>query len=405
MLRNYNKNTTKAILILSLFLLPILLLSHNTSATTIIKKSQLKRVATFGLKGSWSNQGGALTENYYVYLDCSSHCAKGSHIRIVDRNTCAQVKSLKISHRLSGPYYKWGSNSVTLMNIGDKVGCVKLAGKNSRITSSGCSKPKGGAHLTYQGTAQGTTEYFNKHRFRVAGYHGALIGVWNKKKKVGEWKIPKSAVNGEPEGITVDGATGEVYISFDLKKTKKHPRRIAFYKVDSSVFAKYTGKNITSNPVICKGIGNAKGTPSEPSITPGDSETEEIYKPHTKPQSEYKFDGNIGTNLFGNIQDDGKGCGIYTVLNLIIDILTIGIGIAATIGIAVSGITYLTARGNEERTTKAKRRIYNIVMGVAAYAVLWALLNWVLPDGKFSINNKICKSISLNIDSESLNHS
>ncbi|MBQ6414610.1 hypothetical protein IJI28_03260, partial [Candidatus Saccharibacteria bacterium] len=39
----------------------------------------------------------------------------------------------------------------------------------------------------------------------------------------------------------------------------------------------------------------------------------------------------VETTFFGNLQDDGQGCGIYTVLNLVVDILSIGIGIVGVI--------------------------------------------------------------------------
>ncbi|MBP5647763.1 hypothetical protein J6X04_00505, partial [Candidatus Saccharibacteria bacterium] len=71
----------------------------------------------------------------------------------------------------------------------------------------------------------------------------------------------------------------------------------------------------------------------------------------------FATDGIIETSLWGPIQDDGNGCGVYMILNLILDILTYGVGIAAIIGISISGITYLTAKGNEQQTIKAKRRI------------------------------------------------
>ncbi|MBP5648250.1 hypothetical protein J6X04_03135, partial [Candidatus Saccharibacteria bacterium] len=88
----------------------------------------------------------------------------------------------------------------------------------------------------------------------------------------------------------------------------------------------------------------------------------------------FATDGTIETTFWGNIQDDGNGCGVYMILNLILDILTYGVGIAAIIGISISGITYLTAKGNEQQTIKAKRRIYEIVIGLVAYAALYAAL-------------------------------
>ena len=80
-----------------------------------------------------------------------------------------------------------------------------------------------------------------------------------------------------------------------------------------------------------------------------------------------------------NKNDDGKGGGIICVLELIVDILSIGVGILGVIGISVVGIQYLTAGGNEEQTRKAKRRMFEIILGLAVYAVIFALLKFLLP--------------------------
>ncbi|MBR2543277.1 hypothetical protein IKF03_01605 [Candidatus Saccharibacteria bacterium] len=69
--------------------------------------------------------------------------------------------------------------------------------------------------------------------------------------------------------------------------------------------------------------------------------------------------------------------GIMCVLELVIDIMTIGIGILGVIGISVTGIQYLTAGGSEEKTRKAKRRMLEIIIGLAAYAVGYGLLKWL----------------------------
>lgn len=99
------------------------------------------------------------------------------------------------------------------------------------------------------------------------------------------------------------------------------------------------------------------------------------------------------TVFFGNVEDDGSACGVYTILNLVIDILSIGIGILSFIGIAVVGIKYLTAKDNKEQTKKARHRLFQIIIGLAIYAVLYAGLQWLLPGGKLSTNNQ-CRTIS-----------
>lgn len=78
-----------------------------------------------------------------------------------------------------------------------------------------------------------------------------------------------------------------------------------------------------------------------------------------------------------------KGDGIYCVLNLALNILTYGVGIAGTIGIVITGVQYLTARDNEQQLVKAKSRLFNIVIGLALYAAMWAILQFLLPGGIF----------------------
>ena len=78
-------------------------------------------------------------------------------------------------------------------------------------------------------------------------------------------------------------------------------------------------------------------------------------------------------------KNDGKGGGIICVVQLVVDILSIIVGVAGVIGIVIVGIQYLTSSGNEEKTRKAKRRLFEIIIGVAAYAVGYAVLSWLLP--------------------------
>ena len=78
--------------------------------------------------------------------------------------------------------------------------------------------------------------------------------------------------------------------------------------------------------------------------------------------------------------DDGQGGEVIRILNLVVSILTIGIGILGVVGITVVGIQYLTAGGSEEKTRKAKRRLFEIVIGLVAYVLIYALLSFLIPD-------------------------
>lgn len=71
--------------------------------------------------------------------------------------------------------------------------------------------------------------------------------------------------------------------------------------------------------------------------------------------------------------------GIKNLLLLITRILFYGLGAAAVIGVVVAGIMYLTARDNEQQVTKAKQRLFNVAIGLVAWALMWTVLHWLIP--------------------------
>ena len=99
------------------------------------------------------------------------------------------------------------------------------------------------------------------------------------------------------------------------------------------------------------------------------------------------------TVFFGNVKDDGSGCGVYSILNLIIDIFSAGVAILGVIGITIVGIKYLTAGGNEEQTRKARHRMLEIVIGLVTYALMYAGIQFLVPGGKLT-DNQPCTTIS-----------
>lgn len=73
--------------------------------------------------------------------------------------------------------------------------------------------------------------------------------------------------------------------------------------------------------------------------------------------------------------------GIGAILKAVIDIASVGVGVLGAIGITVAGIQYLTAKDSEEQVRKAKRRIFEIVIGLIAYALIYAVISWLMPNG------------------------
>ena len=90
----------------------------------------------------------------------------------------------------------------------------------------------------------------------------------------------------------------------------------------------------------------------------------------------------LGDNGCVNGAEDGSA--IFSVLNIVLQILTYGVGIVGTFGIVITGIQYMTAKDNAGQLAAAKTRMIAIIIGLVAYAVLWAFLQWLLPGGLFS---------------------
>ena len=108
--------------------------------------------------------------------------------------------------------------------------------------------------------------------------------------------------------------------------------------------------------------------------------TEDNQDPYVPKTMEYGDVDNKASILVGcDKAEQGGGEGIKCIINLVVDIMTVGVGILSVIGITVVGIQYLTSAGSEEKARKAKHRLFEIVIGVALYAVAYALLKWLLP--------------------------
>jgi hypothetical protein len=82
--------------------------------------------------------------------------------------------------------------------------------------------------------------------------------------------------------------------------------------------------------------------------------------------------------------------GIWVILLTAINILTAGIGVAAVAGIVYGAIMYASAGGGASsggganQVKKAKTILLNVVIGLVAYALMYAFLNFVIPGGLFT---------------------
>lgn len=73
--------------------------------------------------------------------------------------------------------------------------------------------------------------------------------------------------------------------------------------------------------------------------------------------------------------------GINEILKFVLNFVVYGLGAAAVLGTVIAGVMYMTARDNESQVAEAKKRLFNVVIGLAAWALMWTAMNWLIPGG------------------------
>lgn len=76
---------------------------------------------------------------------------------------------------------------------------------------------------------------------------------------------------------------------------------------------------------------------------------------------------------------DTEGGGIWEILEIVVNILTVGIFVAAVAGFVIAGVMYGTAAGDEAKVKKAKEWILNIIIGLLVFAVLRTVFGFMMP--------------------------
>lgn len=97
--------------------------------------------------------------------------------------------------------------------------------------------------------------------------------------------------------------------------------------------------------------------------------------------------GDVETSIITNdkiCNASGEGGMILAILKEVLKFLTAGVGIAAVGGIGYGALLYTTAENKPEQTKKAIGIITNVVIGIAAYALMYVFLNFLIPGGIFS---------------------
>jgi len=87
-----------------------------------------------------------------------------------------------------------------------------------------------------------------------------------------------------------------------------------------------------------------------------------------------------------NVNDSGdiENTGIWSILLLVINIMTVGVGILAVAGIVYGSVLYTSAGGSPDQVKKARTVIVNVVVGILAYLLMFSVLNFIIPGGVFA---------------------
>lgn len=70
-------------------------------------------------------------------------------------------------------------------------------------------------------------------------------------------------------------------------------------------------------------------------------------------------------------------------INVVVNFLSIGVGVVVIAMIIIGGIQYSAAGDNPQALTAAKQRIINALIALAAFLFIFAFLQWLIPGGVF----------------------
>ncbi len=87
-----------------------------------------------------------------------------------------------------------------------------------------------------------------------------------------------------------------------------------------------------------------------------------------------------------NCKDDGsvEGSALWSLLLLVINILTAGVGVLAVGGIVYGAILIASARDSAQQVQKGITTIVNVSIGLALFLLMFAITNWLIPGGLFT---------------------
>lgn len=90
--------------------------------------------------------------------------------------------------------------------------------------------------------------------------------------------------------------------------------------------------------------------------------------------------------------------GVWPIISMVVSFLSLSIGLFATIAIIAFGVRYMMARDNEEKMKMAKKRMVEIALGLAAYGILYSVVNLIIPGG-LDVDSVKVSSVSVSTES------
>lgn len=94
--------------------------------------------------------------------------------------------------------------------------------------------------------------------------------------------------------------------------------------------------------------------------------------------------GDVDTALIScsGVDDSSvEKSGVWFLLNIVLNIMAVGVGVAAIGGLVFAAILYASAADNQEQVKKAKDIITNVVIGIVLFAVMFIAVNYLVPGG------------------------
>jgi hypothetical protein len=79
-----------------------------------------------------------------------------------------------------------------------------------------------------------------------------------------------------------------------------------------------------------------------------------------------------------------KACLFGKYLNPVINLLTAVVGVVVVIGIIVGAIQFSSSAGDPQKAANGKNHIRNALIGLLAYILLYAFLQFVIPGGRLN---------------------